>query len=103
MASTRPRRREREFGRRGDEFCECGIRFREQASREGQFAAIDIETGADEIDTDTLGMSNRPAARIPNAQIWLWRVGSRRARRFGLRAVKSYRRTGLGVANQCPS
>jgi len=47
--------------------------------------AIDIETGAYELDADELAASDRLLARIPNAQIWLCRVGSRYARRFGPR------------------
>jgi hypothetical protein len=86
MASTRPRHREREFGRRGDEVCECELRLRGQAEHEGQFAAADIETGEYEIDADKLAASDRLAARIPSAQIWLRRVGSRYARRFGPRS-----------------
>jgi hypothetical protein len=102
MASTRPRYSKEEFARRGDEIYEREIRPRMEASQEGQFAAIDIETGAYEVDADELTASDRLTARIPIAQIWLRRVGSRCARRFGPRAVKSLSRIGLGGANQCP-
>ena len=52
---------------------------------EGKFVAIDIETGAYEVDGDELAASDRLLARLPNAQIWLRRIGSSCVRRFGLR------------------
>jgi hypothetical protein len=85
MATIRPRYSKEEFARRGDEIYEREIRPRMEAAQEGHFAAIDIETGAYELDADELAASDRLAARIPNAQIWLRRVGSRYARRFGPR------------------
>lgn len=86
MASTQPRYSKEEFARRGDEIYEQDIRPHLQAVQEGQFVALDIETRAYEVDADELAASDRLMARIPNAQIWLRRVGSRYARRFGPRA-----------------
>ncbi len=103
MASTQRRYSKEEFARRGDDICEREIRPRMEPAQEGHFAAIDIKTWAYEVDADELAASDRLAARIPNAQIWLRRVGSRYARRFGPRAVKSLNRIGLGGAKQCPS
>jgi hypothetical protein len=51
----------------------------------GKFVAIDIETGAYEIDSDELAASDRLLARVPDAQVWLRRIGSRYVRRFGPR------------------
>jgi hypothetical protein len=85
MASTRPRYSKEEFARRGEEIYERDIRPHLGAASAGVFVAIDIVTGAFEADTDELAASDRLTARIPNAQIWLRRVGSRYARRFGPR------------------
>jgi hypothetical protein len=85
MASTQPRYSKEEFARRGDEIYERDIRPHLTAAREGQFIAIDIETGAYEVDADELAASDRLLVRIPTAQIWLRRVGSRYARHFGPR------------------
>lgn len=83
MASTQPRYSKEEFARRGDEIYEHDVRPHLKAAQEGQFVALDIETRAYEVDADELAASDRLMARIPNAQIWLRRVGSRYARRFG--------------------
>ena len=85
MASTRPRYSKEEFARRGEEIYERDVRPRLGAAQASQFVAIDIETGAYEVDADELAASDRLTARIPNAQIWLRRVGSPYARRFGPR------------------
>ncbi len=85
MAESQPRYSKEEFARRGDETYERDVRPRVEADNEGKFVAIDIETGAYEIDLDELVASDRLLARSPNAQIWVTRVGSRYARRFGSR------------------
>lgn len=80
---AQPRYSKDEFARRGDEIYENALRSTLESGHEGEFIAIDIETGAYEIDRDELSASDRLAARIPNAQIWLRRIGSRYARHFG--------------------
>jgi hypothetical protein len=45
--------------------------------------AIDIETGTYEVDANELAASDRLLARVPNAQIWLRRIGFRYTHRFG--------------------
>ncbi|HEX2079179.1 MAG TPA: hypothetical protein VHG08_15750 [Longimicrobium sp.] len=42
-----------------------------------QFVAIDVESGAYEIDGDELTAARRVLARNPDAQLWLRRVGWR--------------------------
>lgn len=44
---------------------------------------IDTETEAYEIDADELVAADRLLARHPDAQVWLRRIGSRHASRFG--------------------
>lgn len=83
MAVSQPRYSKEEFARRGDEIYEGHIRLQVEAGNEGKFVVIDIETRAYEIDEDELAASDRLLARHPDAQVWVTRVGSRYARRFG--------------------
>lgn len=64
---------------------ETDIRSHPEQSDFGKFIVIDIETGEYEIDSDEIAASDRLLSRIPNAQVWLRRVGSRYARSFGPR------------------
>jgi len=54
-----------------------------KAVDEDKFVAIDIETGAHEMDRDDYAATERLLVRHPNAQIWLLRVGHRAAYRLG--------------------
>jgi hypothetical protein len=83
MARTGPRCSKEEFARRGDAIYERDVLPTLGAGDEGKFVAIDIETGAHEVDADEQAAADRLAARVPDAQVWLRRVGSRFARRFG--------------------
>lgn len=85
MGATRPRYDKEEFAQRGDTVYDRDIRHLVEEGNDGKFVAIDIETGAYELDTDELAASDRLLARVPNAQIWLRRIGSRYVRRFGPR------------------
>jgi hypothetical protein len=87
MASTQPRYSKEEFARRGDEIYERDLRSKLEPRSNGQFVAIDIETGAYEVDPDEFAACDRLLTRIPEAQTWLKRVGSRYTRRFGPRRV----------------
>jgi hypothetical protein len=83
MAISQPRYSKEEYARRGDEIYERDLRPHVEAGNEGKFIVIDIETGAYEIDAAELVASDRLLAHHPDAQVWLRRVGSRYARRFG--------------------
>lgn len=83
MASTRRRYPKEEFARRGDEIYERDIRPTLKPKDEGKFVAIDIETGAFEIDYDERVAIDRLYARIPNAQPWLTKVGSKADHNLG--------------------
>ncbi len=85
MPPAQPRYSKEAFARRGDEIYERDIAPRVERGDAGKYVVIDIETGAYEIDADELAASDRLLARQPNAQVWLRRVGSRYARRFGPR------------------
>ena len=80
-----PRYSKEEFARRGDEIYERVVRPHVRADDLGKFVVIDIETDDFEMDKDELAASDRLMARNPDAQVWLTRVGSRYARRFGPR------------------
>ncbi|MFO1433835.1 MAG: hypothetical protein U1F76_27685 [Candidatus Competibacteraceae bacterium] len=83
MAGLQPRYSKEEFARRGDEIYERNIHPYLEAGNVGKFIAIDIDTGAYEIDADELVASDRLLARYADAQVWLRQVGSRYTRRFG--------------------
>ena len=91
MAVSQPRYSKEEFARRGDEIYEHDIRPHVEAGHEGKFVVIDIESGAYEIDADEVVASDQLLARYPDAQIWLARVGSRYARRFGTNVQQGVR------------
>jgi hypothetical protein len=83
MNSTKRRYGKDEFARRGDAIYASDVRPRLAAEDDGKFAAIDIESGAYEIDADELEACDRLRARVPEAQIWMVRIGSRSVHRFG--------------------
>lgn len=85
MPAVGPRYDKDEFARRGDAIYERDLRPALGAEDEGKYVAIDIETGAFEIDVDEFAASDRLLARVPTAQTWLRRVGSRCVRRIGSR------------------
>ena len=89
MVTPGPRYSKEEFARRGDAIYDRDVRPIVKRSDKGKFVAIDIETGQFEIDRDELAACDRLEARLPDAQIWLTRVGLGYARRFGPRPWKS--------------
>ena len=83
MASTQRRYSKEDFAQRGDAIYDNDIRPHLKNEDAGKFVAIDIATGAYEIDEDELEAGKRLRARVPEAQIWIVRVGSRYVHRFG--------------------
>jgi hypothetical protein len=75
--------RSEEFAQRGDEVYEREIRPIVEIGHSGEVVAIDIETGAYEVDADEMAASDRLLTRLPDAQIWLRRIGRSYLRRFG--------------------
>jgi hypothetical protein len=65
------------FAKRGDAIYERQVRAHLKAEDEGKFAAVDIDSGAYEVAADELEACEKLSARLPNAQIWLVRIGSR--------------------------
>jgi hypothetical protein len=83
MGTVKRRYSKEEFEERGDAIYEKDIRPRLKPEDDGKFVAIDIETGRYAIDGDELKAGNKLRARVPEAQIWVVRVGSRWVHRFG--------------------
>jgi hypothetical protein len=83
MSSVQRRYSKEEFARRGDAIYESDIRPHLKPKDTGKFVAIDIESKAYEIAGEELAACDRLRARIPEAQIWLVRAGSRFVHRFG--------------------
>lgn len=83
MSTTERRYPKEEFARRGDEIYERDIKPKLKPRDKGKFLAIDIETGDYEIDSDEMQVCHRLRERIPQAQIWLKRVGYAYVHRFG--------------------
>lgn len=83
MAPTKRRYSKEEFARRGDEVYARQVAPYLKAEDRDKFIAVDIETGTYEIDADELKACNRLRRRLPDAQIWLVRAGSRHLHRFG--------------------
>jgi hypothetical protein len=83
MTPRGPRYEREEFARRGQEMYEREVRASVQPGDEGQFVAIDVESGSYEMDHDDYAATERLLARRPEAQIWLTQVGQRAAYRLG--------------------
>ena len=83
MAISKPRYSKEEFARRGDDLYENEVRPQLKDDDDGKFVAIDIETGQFAIDADELKACHKLRKRIPDAQIWMVRVGYRFVHRFG--------------------
>lgn len=85
-ATPYPRYSKEEFARRGNEIYEREVHSHLSAQDDGKFVAIDIETGAFEVDSDEIAASHRLLARHPEAQIWFRLIGAPHTRRFGPRS-----------------
>lgn len=83
MAVRQPRYSKEEAAQLGDEIYDRDIRAQVEADHKGKYVAIDIETGAWEMDGDEIVAGNRLLIRIPDAQTWMTRVGYGYIRRFG--------------------
>jgi hypothetical protein len=86
---SKPRYSMAEFARRGQEIYERTVLPQVEASDQGKFVAIDIETGAFEIDRDDFSATERLRAHHPDSQMWLVRIGQPAAYRLGSRPTHS--------------
>lgn len=83
MPIRQPRYSKEEACRRGEDIYNHDVRSRVEADNQGKYVAIDIESGAWEMDADEILAGDRLLARFPDAQIWMTRVGYGYIRRFG--------------------
>ena len=81
--SRPPKIPKEEFGRRGEEIFERDIKPAVKGKNPRHFVAIDIKSGAYEVDADEMTATGRLYARVPDALPWLRRVGSPYAYHFG--------------------
>jgi len=88
MQTTTSRYSDEEFATRGEEIFVRDIEQHVQAENPRDFVLIDIESGDYEVDADQDAASDRLLARHPDAQVWMRRVGSPYAYRFGPRPVR---------------
>ena len=83
MIVRQPRYSKEEFARRGDEIYENDVRPNVGPQDYGKFVAIDIESRQWEMDTDEQSADERLLSRVPDAQMWMTRVGMGYLYRFG--------------------
>jgi hypothetical protein len=83
MGSVTRRYSKEEFARRGDAIYENQVRQHLKPADHGKFAAIDIESREFAIDADELKAGNKLRKRLPDAQIWMVRIGHRSVHRIG--------------------
>lgn len=88
MHSVKRRHSKEEFARRGDAIYERDILPKLTDKDVGKFLAIDIETGEYEIATDEMKAGDKLLARLPEAQIWMVRIGYAATHSFGGRQVR---------------
>jgi hypothetical protein len=82
MAVLEPRYSKEEFAQRGQAIYEQEIQPCLSPADQGKFLAIDLSTGAYELDSDDYTATERLLIRYPDAQIWLCRAGHRAAYRI---------------------
>lgn len=87
MSIRDPRRSREEFALQGEAIYHRDIEPILRAEDENKFVAIDIETGRYEIDPDDYTATEQILQKLPEAQIWLVRVGHPAAYRIGGRAL----------------
>jgi hypothetical protein len=88
MIVRQPRYSKEEFARRGDEIYEAQVRQQVEAGNHGKVVAIDIETGAFELDDMPMVAVDRLYEKYPNAQPWVVRIGHRAVFRMGSRSLR---------------
>ncbi|MEX2173850.1 MAG: hypothetical protein WD872_05770 [Pirellulaceae bacterium] len=85
MTPVERRYSKEEIAQRGDAIYERDVKPRLTKEDQGKFVAIDIETSEFQIETAELAAVDGLRVRVPEAQIWLVRIGFPYVRRFGRR------------------
>jgi len=84
---SHPRYTSEEIVRRGQALYDQQIRAQVEASHQGKFLVLDIESGEYEIDVDELAALKRAKAKNPDAALYILRVGYSTAYRVGGQSV----------------
>ncbi len=82
MAVRQPRYPMKEMARRANEIYDRDIRAKVEPDHNEEIVAIDVDTGEWELDPDENTAATRLLARLPDAQTFVLRVGSRYVRHF---------------------
>ncbi len=77
-----------EAARLGNDLYERLVRPKVTDEDDGKFVAIDMDTGEWEMDPDEMVAGDRLLNRLPDAQIWMTRVGYGYIRSFGAGLVR---------------
>ena len=88
MEIRQRRHSKEELAQRGQALYQSSIRQQVEAGNEGKIVAIDIETGAFEVDETVIAATDRLFERNPDAQPWGIRIGHRAVYHFGSRSLK---------------
>jgi len=83
LAAAGPRYSKDEFGKRGQRIYTDRVLPYITTQDLGKFVAVDIDSGAYELDQDDFLATERLLRRQPDAQIWLVRAGDRTTYRIG--------------------
>ena len=83
MTTCQPKYSKTDFARRGNEIYENSIRSQVEPINKGKFVAIDIATGTWALDADDYEATQKLLERVPDAQMWLLRVGNTATYRIG--------------------
>ncbi len=83
MNAPAPRYSKEETARIGQKRYRQEVQPFVEAAHQGEFVAIDIESGDYALDKDDFTATEKLLASQPDAQIWLMRVGHPAARRMG--------------------
>jgi hypothetical protein len=83
MPVRKPKYSDEEAARRGRQVFEELVRPQVATADHGRFVAIDMDSGQWEMDTDEIAAEDRLLSRVPDAQIWIERVGFDYTDRFG--------------------
>jgi hypothetical protein len=89
MGDVKPRYSKDEVARRGDAIYQEKTLPKLTAKDRGKFLALDIETGEYEISRSEMRAGDKLLARLPDAQIFMVRVGYKAVRSFGGRQVRT--------------
>ena len=89
MGTTKRRYPKEEIVKRGEAIFEKSVKQHLKRRARLDFVVIDIETGDYEVDAKELAACDRLRERIPDAQLYGRRVGSRFARHFGGRKLQA--------------